>query len=223
MAGSNLYFVTGTGTEVGKTYVTSLIARTLSLRGKRVGVYKPVASGCEMRGGEWVSSDAEQLWNAAGQPRSLHDVCPQRFVAALSPPEAANREGKQVDEDLLVEGASPWLRPEFDIVLIEGAGGLFSPISDSMLNVDLYQRFSDANLVVVAENQLGAVHQTLATCRAARQAGVEPFGIVLNQSNRHADDSIASNAKAIQRYGSTPVVAQVSFGAESLTWDPLSQ
>ena len=76
-------FITGTGTGVGKTYVGALIARALRDAGKRVGVYKPVASGCEMRGGKLVSPDAVALWEAAGRPGTLEQVCPQTVCGTI--------------------------------------------------------------------------------------------------------------------------------------------
>ena len=75
-------FITGTDTEIGKTYVAALIARALVAAGHRVGVYKPAASGCERREGELVSDDALTLWQAAGSPGTLTEVCPQVFAAA---------------------------------------------------------------------------------------------------------------------------------------------
>ena len=75
-------FVTGTDTGVGKTYVTALIARALTATGRRVGVYKPAASGCVCDArGCLVSDDAVALWDAAGRPGDLEHVCPQRFLA----------------------------------------------------------------------------------------------------------------------------------------------
>jgi dethiobiotin synthetase len=80
MAGG--FFITGTGTGVGKTYVGALIARALRESGKRVGVYKPVASGCQQKDGRLVSPDALALWEAAGRPGALEQVCPQAFAPA---------------------------------------------------------------------------------------------------------------------------------------------
>ena len=92
-------FITGTDTGVGKTYVAALIARWLPPAGRRVGVYKPAASGCSRQadGDELVSDDALALWNAAGRPGDLDRVCPQRFAAPLAPHLAAAGEGKQID------------------------------------------------------------------------------------------------------------------------------
>src|SRR3954469_2349385 len=97
-------FITGTGTGVGKTYVGALVARTLRDAGKRVGVYKPVASGCEIHGGKLVSPNAMALWEAAGRPGTLEQVCPQLFTAPLAPHLAARAEGRRVDPALLREG-----------------------------------------------------------------------------------------------------------------------
>ena len=124
-------FVTGTDTDVGKTAVATAIARHLVAEGRRVGVYKPVASGVTT-----VVSDARRLWEAAGAPLTIEQVCPQAFTAPLAPPWAARAEGRSVDERLLRKGIEPW-RGVSDVVIVEGAGGLFSPAGEKSLNADL--------------------------------------------------------------------------------------
>src|SRR5258708_35422490 len=94
-------FITGTDTEIGKTYVASLIARALVSAGHRVGVYKPAASGCRRQGDSLVSDDAVALWRAAGSPGTLAEVCPQVFAAPLAPYLAATAEGRELDAALL--------------------------------------------------------------------------------------------------------------------------
>src|ERR1044071_7239479 len=118
-------FITGTGTGVGKTYVAALVAQALRGAGVRVGVYKPVASGCERHGDELVSPDAVALWEAAGRPATMANVCPQLFAAPLAPHLAARVEGRRVNATLLREGIGYW-RETSDVVLVEGAGGLMS-------------------------------------------------------------------------------------------------
>ena len=103
-------FITGTDTGVGKTYVAALIARRLAQQGRKVGVYKPAASGCRRRGGVLVSDDAVALWEAAGRPGDLEHVCPQRFEAPLAPHLAAAAEGRQLDAGLLRRGLEYWQR-----------------------------------------------------------------------------------------------------------------
>ena len=102
-------FVTGTDTEVGKTYVSALIARQLKQQGVRVGVYKPAASGClEKDDGTLFSEDADTLWNAAGKPATVNHVCPQMFRAPLAPHISAKAEGKEINRDLLAKGIEYW-------------------------------------------------------------------------------------------------------------------
>src|SRR6266567_328670 len=122
-------FVVGTDTAVGKTFVAARIAAALARAGVRVGVYKPAASGCRRVGKLLVSDDAVALWDAAGRPGELKAVCPQRFAAPLAPHLAAKAERKQIDSKLLRRGLDYWRRRS-EIVIVEGAGGLMSPIGD---------------------------------------------------------------------------------------------
>ena len=202
-------FFAGTDTDVGKTYVASLAARVFVNQQQRVGVYKPVASGCREQGGELIAEDALSLWSAAGKPRSLEDVCPQRFREPLAPPEAAAAEQKSVDARQLADGFGCW-RNDFDVIIIEGAGGLFSPLADGILNIDLAEQLK-APLIIVAANRLGAIHQTISVCEAATHRGMKPVGIVLSDPTGRADASTASNAKQIRRYCPTPVLGSIPF------------
>jgi dethiobiotin synthetase len=132
-----------------------------------VGVYKPVASG--VMPGSFPESDATRLWEAAGRPLSLEAVCPQRFAAPISPPRSARAAGHRVDERLLRDGFTVW-RDASDIVIVEGAGALFSPLGDATNNADL-ARDLDLPLVVVDTARLGAIGRTLAVVEAAAAGG----------------------------------------------------
>ena len=216
------FFITGTGTEVGKTYVTALMARELSAAGERVGVYKPVASGCEPNAkGELVAEDAVTLWNAAGEPLTLAQVCPQRFAAAVAPNVAARMEGRSIDAELLRLGVEPWLEA-CDVVLIEGAGGLMSPISDDDYNADLAADLGFP-LVVVASNRLGVINDTLQTVITAtvwgsnsKTAGLEVAGVVLNDmteaGEKTNDASLPSNADQLRQHLRVPLLAEITRG-----------
>ncbi len=203
-------FFAGTDTEVGKTYAACLVARRLRASGRQVGVYKPVASGCTVRNGALISEDAVALWQAAGCPGSLDEVCPQRFRLPLAPPQAAMAEGRRADFQEMLGGAQTW-QSGFDVRIIEGAGGLFSPLADGMLNLDLAKQLG-CSLIVVAANRLGVIHQVLATCTAAVHAGIEPRGILLSSPIDHPDDSVASNAEQIARYCEVPILGVIPFG-----------
>ena len=209
-------FITGTDTEIGKTYASVLIARSLVAAGHRVGVYKPAASGCSRLAGRLVSDDALALWQAAGSPGTLEEVCPQVFAAPLAPHLAAKAEGKQLDPVLLRSGLDVWLERS-DIVLVEGAGGLMSPLGEDEFVADLAYDLGFP-LVVVARNALGTINHVLQTLIAAAtfRDGLNVAGIVLNETSaRGADSSRALNASEIRRLAVPPLLAEIGYRADA--------
>jgi dethiobiotin synthetase len=204
-------FITATDTEVGKTYVTALIARELHARGHRVGVYKPAASGCVRTGGELLSLDAQTLWEAAGRPGPLDAVCPQRFSAPLAPHLAARQERRCIDPLLLRAGLEYW-RACSDIILVEGVGGLMCPLGDREYVADLAYDFGFP-LVIVTRNALGSINHTLLTLLAARsfRDGLPVAGLVLNNPPSPLDDpSKATNREEIRAHCRAPLLAEVA-------------
>lgn len=218
-------FIIGTDTEVGKTIQACRLARTLADQGIDVGVYKPVASGAPLLTESSVqsatgSSDAEQLQSAARCGQPLSRICPQSFVAPLAPPVAAELEGKTVDEGLLHDAARWWLA-HCDFLIVEGAGGALSPISNSMLVLDLAQLLR-LPLILVAANRLGVVNHTLLTIEAVHARQLHLHGIVLNtiplpgdrltrspaESPSAIDDDAVyqTNRDLLQRFTTTPIV-----------------
>ena len=213
-------FITGTDTEVGKTYVAALIARSLCAAGRRVGVYKPAASGCREVKGDLVSDDALRLWEAAGRPGELDRVCPQRFRAALAPHLAAREEGRELDPDLLRTGIEYW-RARSDVVLVEGAGGLMSPLGEDEYVADLAYDLGFP-LVVVARNSLGTINHTLQTLIAAAtfRDGLPIAGIVLNHpAPPGGDRSTASNRRELAARAVPPILAEVAWQVEGFDAD----
>jgi dethiobiotin synthetase len=206
-------FITGTGTGVGKTYVAALIARALRDRDTKVGVYKPVASGCELFDGRLVSPDAVALWEAAGRPGTLEQVCPQLFATPVAPNLAARIENSSVDRQLLRNGITVW-RETSDFVIVEGAGGLLSPVSDDDYNADLAAEFGYP-LVVVAANELGTINATVQTLIAADtyRTKLPVAGIVLNSPRQLPDDpSVESNETELVRHCRPPLLAITTHG-----------
>ncbi len=210
-------FVTGTDTEVGKTHVAAMIVRQLVRSGRRVGVYKPAASGCRWEGNTLVSDDALTLWKAAGRPGELDRVCPQRFEAPLAPPLAAQAEGKQVDDRLLSKGLDYW-RACSDVIVVEGVGGLMSPLGNEGSYVAELADAFRLPLVIVARNALGTINHTVLTYVTAIIAyGNIPLGgIVLNNPTPPGDDpSVATNRRELADHCSgAPMLAEVAYGAD---------
>lgn len=206
-------FIAGTDTCVGKTYVAATIARELAEAGWRVGVYKPAASGCRRVGRNTVSDDALALWDAAGRPGKLSAVCPQRFAAPLAPHLAAKEERKEIDSAQLRSGLRYWLRRS-DVVIVEGAGGLMSPIGDCDYVADLARDFGFP-LIVVSANRIGTINHTLQTLIAAQAfgSGLPVAGIVLNDvlPPEIVDPSVRFNRCELELRCVPPVLAQIGY------------
>jgi dethiobiotin synthetase len=192
-------FVTGTDTGVGKTFVSCALARALARRGVRVGVMKPVASGCRRHGGSLISEDAEELLAASGSGDRHEEVCPLRFAAPLGPSVAARLERRRV-RMAPVMAAFGRLRRRHQFLIVEGVGGLAVPLSARSDVAGLARRLR-LPLLVVAADRLGVLNHTVLTLEYARRAGLEVRGVVLNRPRAGGDSSRRSNAAELRRRG----------------------
>jgi len=221
-------FITGTDTEVGKTYVATHIAKDLVASGHRVGVYKPVASECVSDGRQLVSEDAVALWEAAGHPLTLEAVCPQRFQAPLAPHLAARNEGRELDTELMRSGISAWA-DECDIVIVEGAGGLMSPISDDEYFADVAYDLGYPT-IVVAPNSIGVINQSLSALITAAcfRDGIPIAGVILNDARMFDGDvSMETNREQISSRSVSPVLTRLRYEGdefdEQIDWMMVAQ
>ena len=206
-------FVTGTDTNIGKTHVACLIVRALRSGGHLVGAYKPVCSGAVLDStsvARW--EDIQRLQAALGEDWPDDAICPQRFLAPLAPPLAARAEGSTVDFERLVSGAEWWLG-KVDLLIVEGAGGLLAPVTQTQNAANLARVFGYP-LVIVARCGLGTINHTLLTVEAARQRGLSIAGVVLNQCRPDDDRTLAeANAEEIQARGDVAVLGIVDWGS----------
>jgi dethiobiotin synthetase len=175
----NGVFITGTDTGVGKTLVTAAIAGFLRDRGVRVGVMKPVTSGCAVVDGKLISEDAEMLKWASGCTAPDADIAPYLLKAPLAPSVAAAREGVQIQFDTIYQ-AYQRLAAGHEFMLVEGVGGLLAPLAGKLFVADLCLSLQ-LPLIIVARASLGTVNHTLLTCYCARQLGIKILGIIINQ------------------------------------------
>lgn len=206
-------FVAGTDTEVGKTYIAASLIRRIRQQGFTVAGYKPVASGCQRDAdGKLISLDAVALWQAAGQADDLETVCPQRFELPIAPPAAAERERRSIDIGLMIDGARRWVDHR-QIVVVEGAGGLMSPLAERYYNADLARDMA-ASIVIVAANRLGVINHTLQTIITARSYGLSIVAVVLNQATPTRDPSTPTNADSIRQFDNAPPVFEVAHNRE---------
>jgi dethiobiotin synthetase len=212
--------IAGTDTGVGKTAVGCGLARLLVAAGKRVGVFKPVETGCEVIAPEGartsiathvartlLPADGLALATAAGlelgRAVTLDDVVPWRFEVAVAPEEAARLVGVEISVDRIYQAMDRWM-DRSDFTLVETAGGLMAPINARFLNADLLAGL-ELPVLVVASDRLGVINHALLTLEALRRRGLIPLAIVLNRLASVADLSAGSNAQLLREHGGVPV------------------
>jgi|TARA_B110000967_G_C18745928_1_gene490210 dethiobiotin synthetase len=173
------YFITGSDTDVGKTYITCEIIRQLQQFNFTLETRKPAESGCKLgEFGEMVPADGLKLQAANQHREDIDRITPLKFKAALAPHRAARLEDRQLSVNQLLNACS---RDNCNSTLIvEGAGGFFSPIADDGLNADL-ATLLQLPTVIVINDKIGAVNQALLTVQAIENSGLAIAAIILNQ------------------------------------------
>lgn len=196
-------FITGTDTDVGKTYIACLLAAKLKLNGINVIPRKPVESGCRLINDALHPNDAAQLLEASQSSVSLHDVCRYRFEPAISPQLAARHANKIISLEQLVQACTDNLT-ENDFLLVEGAGGFFSPICENTLNADLAAALN-LPVVLISDDRVGSVNQTLLAIHAIEKYNLQIHAIILNASTANAHNKQTDNKSEILNFVNYPV------------------
>jgi dethiobiotin synthetase len=192
-------FVTGTGTEVGKSVVAAVLAASARRAGRRVGVFKPAVSGLD-EGGD---SDQSLLRRASGSAQSEEEIAPYRFGPPVSPHLAAEIADRPIDPSRLRRAAAAAAEGA-EFVVCEGVGGLLVPLTPGYLVRDLAREIGYP-LIVVAPATLGTINHTLLTLEAARAIGLEVRAVVLNPWPPRPTLLERSNRDTIQALGEVPV------------------
>ncbi|WP_309644265.1 dethiobiotin synthase [Phenylobacterium sp.] len=200
--------ITGAHTDVGKTYVACALIRAAVAQGRRVGVLKPVVSGFDPN--DWAESDPGRLLRALGLAPTealLDAVSPLRFRAPLSPPMAARAEGRTLAYAEVVEACAPFLADtQADFKILEGAGGVMSPIAEDGLCAHLH---AEAGLpaVLVGGSYLGAISHTLTAIAALQGFGIPLHAVVISQSPDPDAPDFEQTVESVERFANLPVVA----------------
>ena len=184
--------VTGTDTGVGKTWVACALARALRDAGKQVVAIKPVETGCSVQPGK--AEDGAKLARATGQNQPAHAIL--RLAEPVAPVLASERAGAEIDFDALVLKIERFA-DDAEIAIIEGAGGLLTPVTWEWNMTDV-ARSLEACALVVAMDRRGAINHTLLTLSALELAGIPCVGVVLT-TPEVKDASAGANAAAIAR------------------------
>jgi dethiobiotin synthetase len=199
------FFMTGTGTDIGKTYLGCGLIRAWRGQGLKVGAFKPVLSGFDPA--KAAESDAGQLLAALDQPvspQSLDAISPWRYAAALSPDAAAVKEGKRVDYPAVLAACRRFLRSGHDVALIEGAGGVMSPLSEDRTMLD-WMADLRIPVILVAGSYLGTISHSL-TALSVLQTRRVPVRLVVMSETEGGTVPLSENALALtRRWASAPV------------------
>lgn len=199
-------FITATDTEVGKTVVTCAIAAALRRQGVRVAVCKPVATGCRREREGLVSDDAEALAHFADCRLPLDVINPVRYREPLAPAVAAERKKEPIDWQA-IDDSLRRLAADHDVVLVEGVGGLLTPLDNRRTVLDLAKHLR-LPTVVVTRPVLGTLNHTAMTCRLLRNARLRLAGLVLNRYDPDTRDlAEATNPRWLSKQNSARILA----------------
>jgi len=203
-------FFTGTDTGVGKTLVGGGLAALLREKGIDVGVMKPVESGCRRENGKLIPSDALFLREMAACKDDLSLINPYALEPPLSPAQAAELENIEIKLDVIRE-AYEKLSSRHDVVLVEGAGGLMTPLNAKYFMADLPRELGGLGVLVVSRNVLGTISQTLLTVSYAKTAAIDVFGVILNRTVRENEPANEHNENAIRRWVPVPFLGSIPY------------
>jgi dethiobiotin synthetase len=203
------FFIAGTDTGVGKTCIAGGLASFYHQLGMRVGVMKPIESGCKRLEDGLHSQDALFLKKMSSSPDDLDQIVPYRLELPLTPSVAAEMEGIEIDLKE-VKRIYQQLERNYDLMLIEGVGGLLAPLYKRFTSVDLV-RLLGIPVIVVARNTLGTINHTLLTVEHARQRSLALVGIIINNCDADPDVSSETNPEVIKQLSGLPLLGVIPY------------
>ena len=210
-------FITATGTDIGKTYVSALIIKKMREMGFDCGYFKPVLSGVEEIDGKLTVSDCNYVIKTANIPTSANECVSYWWKEAVSPHLAAKRQNQEIDISKIKKDFEN-AKNKYDYLLVEGAGGITCPLNlengEKYLLKDLIKEFN-TSIIIVADGGLGTINSILLTVEYARNNGINIKGIILNNFEpnnfMHQD-----NLKQVEYLTGVKVVATVEKGQKDI-------
>ena len=204
-------FITGTGTDIGKTYITALLLRKLSASGRDAAYFKAAMSGNIRRDdGSLIPGDALYVKTVSGIDQPLETMCPYVYETAVSPHLAARIEGNPVEPDILMEQFKK-VCSDHDYVIAEGSGGIVCPIryDENILFLEDVIKMFGIPCVITADAGLGTINSVALTCAYMRSHGIKVKGIIFN--HYHKGDIMEEDNKLMcEKITGLPVIACVS-------------
>ena len=216
------YFVTATGTDVGKTFVTALLVKKWRDSGIDAGYYKAALSGAELRDGKWVAGDADYVKRIANLSDTQEQLVSYVYKEAVSPHLAARKEGNPVElSKVQADFEAACARHEF--IFAEGSGGIICPIrydDQKIFLVDIMKTLG-LPLLIVTTAALGSINSCVLTVEYARSRGHDVRGLIVNRygcsGNLEMEDD---NIRMMQDLTGLEILAKVKDGDTDLGVQP---
>jgi len=173
-------FISGTGTDVGKTFVTENLIYLLKAKGFTVSPYKPIETGCKKNKSKLIPSDASKFHKLIDKEIDIDLINPYRFQQPISPNRAIRLANKKIFINDYISRSK--LLPKNDYLIVEGAGGLYSPISTDGYNIDLIKKMKIPT-VLVAKDEIGVINNILLSLDLLKKYKISVLAIILNKIN----------------------------------------
>jgi len=209
------FFITGTDTGVGKTIISAALIKAIQTLGLKSCGMKPIETGCkqtENRKGtdSLIPSDGAFLREITGTDESIDLITPVRFENPLAPLPASEIEDKPIDLDK-IKTAYRELSSRYDVIIVEGIGGLLVPIKREYFVIDLAKDFGFP-IIVVSKPGLGTINHTMLTVNYAIKEGLDVAGIIINYT-RPPEKTLAevTNPDIIRQISSVPLLGVFPF------------
>ena len=213
-------FVTGTDTGVGKTHIAAALANLLIKQGISVRPRKPVESGCKEIENGLLPADAVALKTASASTDALDLICPYQFIPAVSPERAATQAGITLSLDDLEQACLADAKNN-DFLLVEAAGGFYSPLAHGVRCSELAQRLKLPVLLVVGD-RLGCINHALLTADAIKHAGLELVAVVINQPMQPNDPEM-DNFTDLRQWFDCPLVPTSFQSTTGSIWENIAK
>ena len=195
-------FITGTNTEVGKTFITKNIINHVQLKGYSVSPYKPVETGCIKKSSTLIPRDSMIYFRAVNKKIALDQINPYRFLEPISPAAAIKRSKRKVTINDYLSKLKDL--PNSDLTIIEGAGGLCSPLAPDGYNIDLIRKVK-VPTVLVAKDEIGVINNVILSLSMLQKYKIKVLAIVLNRKVSSQPDGM-NNYQEIKSLTKVPLI-----------------
>lgn len=209
-------FITATGTDVGKTYISALIVKKMRELGYNCGYFKPALSGAEIIDGKIIPGDCNYVLKQAGIDAPPENYVSYVFKTAVSPHLASEIENNPIKIEKIKSDFAR-IKKEFDYIVVEGAGGIVCPFNlgkEKIMLPDVIKTLG-LDIVIVASASLGTINSTILTAEYAKNNGIKVRGIILNNYNEN-DLMQKDNKIQVEALTGIKVIAAVKKGEKDI-------